>query len=130
MILISPEAQADDEELPVDRDKNFLHQAIIRTSLLYGVTTWRPTTLSEMETLDQVQKRAIRTWRHLEQGSNKAMCRDSKLITIKETLNKKNMLQMWRIMFSKNPVDRKKILATWVRFDRKRKSPKSQSTVL
>ena len=74
------------------RDKNFLdrYEAIIRSSLLYGITTY----LREMKTLEHVQKRAIRACSHLKRGSYEARCREAKLLTVKETLDEDDMLQM------------------------------------
>ena len=43
------------------------------------------------------------------QGSYEARCGKAKLLTIRETLDEEDMLQMWGIMSGKDVVDRKKL---------------------
>jgi len=84
-----------------------LYTSIIRPSMLYGITTWRPTNQTDLRALEQVQRRVIRMCGDLGRGSYEEKCRKAKLLTVEETLEEEDVLQAWGIMAGNDRVDRK-----------------------
>ena len=83
-----------------------MFKTYIKPSLLYACEAWRLTTKEEVEKLEGVQRRAVRTAGGLEGNSYKEACKRSGMSTIEDEVEEADMVRMYRIMSGHDKVEK------------------------
>ena len=77
---------------------NLLYKSLVRTHLEYGITTWFPYKLKDIETIEKIQKRATKQVKQIRHSSYSERLRMLNLPTLRYRRHRGDMIEVFKIL--------------------------------